>query len=339
MAMTPAPPVKALHFAPGAARIAPAFFDAVERIPGLALTRVTNWEEWPAAELLRLLREHDLLIASRAPRLPDELGAQPGRLKYICYLHGTMRKAIGLPIIRSPIAVTNWGDSPGPDLAQNSLMLLLAVFRDLPKRIMAVRRGGGRDIVSMGADLARLRVGIYGFGFAGREFARLLRVFGCRIAVFDPYVEQLPDGCVRAASLRELFTTSQAIVIHAGLTDETRHSVTRALLALLPDQGIVINTARGAIIDQEALFDELRAGRLRAGLDVLWPDELPADHEARQWENLIWTCHECAGKPWPEEGEEGILEHYRVALKNIRAFVEGRPLEFVVDETRYMRMT
>lgn len=339
MAMTPAATVKALHFAPKGQHIAPAFFAAVEKIPGLALTLVPDWEEMPPAELLRLLREHDLLIASRAPRLPDELAVQPGRLKYICYLHGTMRKAIGLPIVRSPIVVTNWGDSAGSGLAQTSLLLLLAVFRDLHKRIMAVRRGGGRGIVSMGTDLARLRVGIYGCGFAGREFARLLRPFGCRMTVFDPYVAQLPEGCARAASLRELFAASHTIVIHAGLTDETHHSVTRDLLALLPDQGIVINTARGAIVDQEALFDELKAGRLRAGLDVLWPDDLPCDHEARRWENLIWTCHDCGGKPWPEEGVEGTLDHYRVALNNIRAFVEGRPLEFVVDETRYARMT
>ncbi len=108
---------------------------------------------------------------------------------------------------------------------------------------------------------------------------------------------------------------------------------------MLPDQGIVINTARGAIIDQAALFDELRSGRLRAGLDVLWPDDLPADHQARQWENLIWTCHEFAGSPWPSEGAKGIVKHYRVHLDNIRAFVDGGPLQFVIDEVRYSRMT
>jgi phosphoglycerate dehydrogenase-like enzyme len=159
------------------------------------------------------------------------------------------------------------------------------------------------------------------------------------VRVYDPDAGGLPEGCIRAGSLRELFAASQAVVIHAGLTGETRGSVTRELLAMLPDQGIVINTARGAIVDQEALFDELRAGRLRAGLDVLWPDELPADHEARQWENLIWTCHEFGGKPWPSEGVEGELQHWKVHLDNIRAFVESRPLEHVIDEVRYSRMT
>ena len=100
-----------------------------------------------------------------------------------------------------------------------------------------------------------------------------------------------------------------------------------------------INTARGAIIDQTAFFEELKAKRLRAGVDVLWPDDLPVDHEARQWDNLIWTCHQFLGSPWPSEGEEGIIRSYKVHLENINAFVNGKPLHFLIDETRYLRMT
>jgi phosphoglycerate dehydrogenase-like enzyme len=110
-------------------------------------------------------------------------------------------------------------------------------------------------------------------------------------------------------------------------------------MAKLPDQGIIINTARGAIIDQVALFDELKSGRLRAGLDVLWPDNLPENHEARQWENLIWTCHQFSSIAWPSEGIAGELGHYQIHLENIKAFSEGKPLQFVIDEIRYLRMT
>jgi phosphoglycerate dehydrogenase-like enzyme len=328
-----------LHFVAPHGNVSPAFLAAVREIPGIELTLVEEWQARTPAEIARLIRGHDILIASREPRVPDELACDPGRLKYICYLHGTMRKVIGPSVIRSPIRVTNWGDSCGPGLALASLTLLLAVFRDLHKRILAVRRGAGGSIVSVGAGMAQLHVGIYGFGFAGREFARLLQPFGAETRVYDPYVDELPASCIRVDSLKDLFAASQAIVIHAGLTDETRGSVTRELLAMLPDQGIVINTARGAIIDQVALFDELKAGRLRAGLDVLWPDDLPPDHEARQWENLIWTCHEFSGAAWPSEGAAGTLRHYQVHLDNLRAFVDGRPLQHVIDEVRYARMT
>lgn len=313
--------------------------NALKNIPNLELIEVTDWKNLSPSEITSLIQKCEIMIASRAPKIPEELATNPGNLKYICYLHGTMNKVIGLPIIRSSISVTNWGNSAGNGLAEASLTLLLSVFRDLPKRILAVRNGNGRNIRSMGSSISQLKIGVYGYGFAGKEFVKLITPFGSKIQIFDPYATDIPEHCSRVSTLKELFQNSQAVVIHAGLTDETIGSVSKELLALLPDQGIIINTARGAIIDQTAFFEELKAKRLRAGVDVLWPDDLPVDHEARQWDNLIWTCHQFLGSPWPSEGEEGIIRSYKVHLENINAFVNGKPLHFLIDETRYLRMT
>ncbi len=329
--------MKALHFISLGGDTTSPFLNAIRNIDGLQLDIVENQPSLSPDEIAKIIRDYEILILSRSPKIPDELAQNPGKLKYICYLHGTMRNRIGLPIIQSNIQVTNWGDTSGKGLAETSLTLLLAVFRDLPHRIMAVRNGAGQNIRSIGESISELRVGVYGFGFAGREFAKLLQIFGAEIRVFDPYAKNIPDYCTKVDSLKELFSTSQAVVIHAGLTDETEKSVSKELLASLPDHGIIINTARGAIVDQEALFSELKSGRLRAGLDVLWPDNLPVDHEARQWENLIWTCHQFLGSPWPNEKEN--LNHYKVHLDNIKAFVEDQPLKHLIDEARYMRMT
>ena len=331
--------LKALYFRQHNGTVSEAFYQAVGDLPGLELNEVRDWEAMGTEALVELIGAYDILLASRAPAIPDELAERPGRLKYICYLHGTMRKVIRLPIIRSDIQVTNWGDRSARGLAEGSLTLLLAVLKDLPRRILAVRRGKGTGIRSVGGGLADTRVGVYGCGYGGREFVRLLAPFGSPIRIYDPYLEEILEGCRRVTTLRDLFTDSHAVVIHAGLTEETKGSVTRELLALLPDQGIIINTARGAILDQEALFDELRSGRLRAGVDVLWPDELPPDHEARQWPNLIWTCHHFGGAPWPDTPSPNPELRYRPFLENIRAFVDGLPLKFLVDEERYSRMT
>jgi len=313
--------------------------NALKNIPNLELIEVTDWRNLSPSEITSLIQKCEIMIASRAPKIPDELATNPGNLKYICYLHGTMNKVISLPIIRSSISVTNWGNSAGNGLAEASLTLLLSIFRDLPKRILAVRNGDGRNIRSMGSSISQLKIGVYGYGFAGKEFVKLITPFGSKVQIFDPYATDIPEHCSRVSTLKELFQNSQAVVIHAGLTDETIGSVSKELLALLPDQGIIINTARGAIIDQTAFFEELKAKRLRAGVDVLWPDDLPVDHEARQWDNLIWTCHQFLGRPWPSEGEEGIIRSYKVHLENINAFVNGKPLHFLIDETRYLRMT
>lgn len=331
--------LKALFFERKEESVSPVFLDAVVAIPGLELERVSGCESMTPGQIAEHMRLADILIVSRTPAVPDELAENPGRLKYICYLHGTMRKVIGLPIIRSAIHVTNWGDRCGPGLAESSLTLLLAVLKDLPQRILAVRNGEGRGIQSVGWSVAGLRVGVYGFGFAGRQFVKRLIPFEAALSVYDPYAKDIPEPCIRVDSLKALFETSQALVIHAGWTPETEGSVTRELLAMLPDHGVVINTARGAIVDQAALFDELRAGRLRAGVDVLWPDDLPPDHEARQWENFIWTCHEFGGSPWPGEEMQTALRPSSVHLDNLRAYVEGKPLQFEIDETRYSLMT
>lgn len=331
--------LKALHFVQDKATVSQALLDAVAKIPGLELQCIEEWSGLPSDRVAELMRDTDILLASRAPGVPDEVAEDPGRLKYICYLHGTMRKVIGLPIIQSGIQVTNWGDRAGKSLAEGSFTMLQAMLKDLPRRILAVRNGEGRGICSAGRSLSEMCIGIYGFGFAGREFARMIEPFRPRTLVYDPYVEDLPEFCTGVETLEDLFCGIQALVIHAGLTPETEGSVSRELLARLPCQGIVINTARGEIIDQPALFDELRSGRLRAGLDVLWPDDLSEDHEARQWENLLWTCHEFHGGPWPGEKPEASLRSNAVFLDNIRAFVEGKPLHFTIDETRYSRMT
>jgi len=328
--------LKAIHLAPD--QVLPdRLIDEVRAIPGLELDIDYDVDRLSPDELASLIRGYDLLLLSRNPILPDELGDDPGRLKYICYLHGSVRRAIGPAIIHSPIVVTNWGDHPAKELATGSLVLLLASLKDLHKRIMAVRRGGGRGIQSVGGTVQGLRIGIYGYGFAGKAFVELIQPLGADIRIYDPYAQEFPAECRRVDALDDLFDGAQAIAVFAGLTEETTQSVTAERLAMLPDQGVVINMARGAIIDQEALFAELKSGRLRAGLDVLSPDSLPEDHEARQWENLIWTCHRFHDVNWP--GDDALTRRDEVVLENVRAFVERRPLNYIVDEQRYALMT
>ena len=106
-------------------------------------------------------------------------------------------------------------------------------------------------------------------------------------------------GCERSDSLEALVAASEVLVIHAGLSDETRGAVGAGQLATLPDGGVVINTARGAILDQEALFAELASGRLRAGLDVLEPDTLAPQHPMLARDNCLLTYHQLDTLQWP----------------------------------------
>lgn len=298
-----------------------------------------------SADLAQLLREHEVLISHHAtpfaalePVLP-EVATDPGRLRYVACTHGGCSQYA--PLLEAGIALTNWGDHAGQGLALLSVTLLLALLRDLPSQVDNVRADGwsllnsGRERV-YGGDARGLRVGVYGMGAGGQAFVPVAQSLGMELAAFDPYAEPWPEGVARAESLAELMEGRHALVVLAALTDETRGTVTADLLASLPDGGIVVNVARGAIMDQDALFAELTGGRLRAGLDVLEPDYLPPGHPVRQLPNCILTCH---------VGPENLLNpaplgrNEEYCLDNLRRFAAGESLRWVVDRQKLSRMT
>lgn len=297
----------------------------------------------PEPEALRLIRDHDILVSYAAPMKAESLEADRGRLRYICCLHGGVRGLVSPALLRSGLKVTNWGDHPGHGLAYLSMTMLLALLRDLPAQIQEVRAKRWRldancpclDRVWGGLPEG-LRVGVYGLGFAGRAFLPMARGMGFVLSGYDPYATPWPADVRRAGSLGELCTGIDALVICAAHTEETYRSVSRALLARLPDGGLVINTARGEIVDQDALFAELMQGRLRAGLDVLDPDHLDPDHPVRQLPNCILTCH--VG-PMNRFNNPGLGRNERYALENVRRFCAGEPLQWEIDEARFSRMT
>jgi phosphoglycerate dehydrogenase-like enzyme len=294
-------------------------------------------------QALAQMREADVLITLwGARRIPAALASAPGRVRYVLHLTGTCREFIPLEIVRSPIRVTNWGDAPAGVVAEGAMALLLAVLKDLRGRTASICAGkwdGAKRLGLPSGTLNGLRLGMYGCGFIGCRFVELVAPFGPDLLAYDPFANPVPTGCRSVSSLAELFAKSEAVAIHASLTDRTRRSVTAELLAKLPDHGILINTARGDIVDQEALFAELKAGRLRAGLDVLAGDDcLPPDHEARAWPNLVLSCHDIASAHWPGRSPS-LSESDRVALGNLKRFVSGQPLQFEMDEQRYALST
>lgn len=305
-------------------------------------------KKFTEAQLLEKIRSVDILLGGWGTiQLPPALAQDPGNLKYICHLTGELRWPIPIEIIRSKIPVTNWGNAPSFEVAEGAMALLLAVAKNLRGFIVEKEQGFWHDAkpaaVLQTATLRNLKVGIYGLGFISRVFCDLIRPFRPALSAFDPYAKDWPSDIKRINSLEELFSTSSAIVIHAGLTPETHGSVNAKLLSLLPDHGIIINTARGKLIDQDALFAELKTGRLRAGLDVLaGDDKLPPDHPARKWPNVIFTSHQVPNANWPippEDPEAPLQILHEVCLDNLGRFSRGEPLQFIIDEKRYALMS
>lgn len=182
-------------------------------------------------------------------------------------------------------------------------------------------------------------------GVIGRKFVEFICPYMPEMYAYDPYVENMPEGVTKVDSLEELFSKSQIMVIHAFLCEETIGSVTKELLAMLPDGAVLVNTARGPIIDEPALLEEIKSGRIRAGLDVMdqtlnpGNGDMPAiDDPVRQVSNAVFTGHHIGGNEWSIDPEKLDFSAYN-CYKNLVHFANGEPLEFVIDIDRYNRMT
>jgi phosphoglycerate dehydrogenase-like enzyme len=341
------PPMKLLHishdYQPHTRAFSSLMVRELEQLGELTL--LTRGKDMTEAQRAEHIRKCDILLTcwDTSP-VPAAIAADRGALKYICHLSGEMRRTILPCHIEAGIPVTNWGDAPARAIAEGAVALMFTVmqnFRPLGKLVEA-GLWSGRNVLPY-TLLRRLRVGIYGLGVIGRQFVKLIEAFEPIMTGYDPYVSDdlWPSSVKRVDSLDALADGIDALIIHAGLSPETRHSVSAEILAKLPKDGIVVNTARGGLIDQEALMAELRAGRLRAGLDVLdsevFKDALSMNDPARFFPNLVLTCHDAGISTWPVREE--LESFHEIALDNLRRFMDGRPLRFVMDIERYERST
>lgn len=202
------------------------------------------------------------------------------------------------------------------DVADHAFALLLACARKVALADRAVRAGrwpGYGDL----APMRRLRgrtLGVYGYGRIARNLAGKGRALGLRVIAYDPYV---PDADVdRETLLRE----SDFLSIHVPLTEETRQAVGRAELALMKPGAILVNTARGPVIDTFALAEALAEGRLGgAGLDVFEETPLPADHPLLRCETAVLTPHSAAYT------EEALAEVRKRPLADTLRVLRGEP--------------
>ena len=312
------------------------FVSALRKLGELSLAE--HGSELSDEEFAARVREHEVAVVGWDARpLPARLASDPGALRYVCCYSGTIRAVVPRALVEAGLLVSNWGDHPAHGVAEAAMTLLLAVLKEIPRAVDVARASRwGIETRSRGT-LEGTRVGIYGCGVIGRRFVELLRPFRARMTLFDPYASSLPEDCERADSLEALCAGSEVLVVHAGLTEETRRSIRAEHLARLPDGAVVVNTARGDIFDQEALFTELASGRLRAGLDVLEPDFLPPGHPMLTRDNCLLTFHQLDTLGWPPR--PGLTPMQQRCIDNVQRFVDGATPQWLFDLERYDRST
>ncbi len=216
--------------------------------------------------------------------------------------------------------------------AEYTVGLLLAAMRKLAFGHAELSRGTWRGDYyaydEAGTELEGKTVGLVGFGAVGSRVARVLRAFGAEVLVADPYVDPAQVEAVegRVVPLDELLPRADAVSLHARLTPETRHILDRAAIARLPRGAVLVNGARGGLLDYDALCDALDSGHLRAAaLDVYEPEPPPPGSRLYTTPNLTLSPH-IAGA-----SRETAERAAAIAAEEVGRWLAGEPLRFVAN--------
>ena len=277
-------------------------------------------------EAVRRVRGAACMINSRsAVKWPGDLLRALPDLKMITVC-GIGTDAIDLAAARAlGIVVCNIPGQTAPIVAEHALALMFAVARQAWFQTDLVKRGGWKTGFNL--YLRGKTLGVLGAGPTGSEMIRLGSAVGMQVQAwtFHPTADRARDLGVSFVPLEQLLRTSDVVSIHVKLTDATRELIGRRELSLMKPGALLINTARGAIVDNRALAESLDAGRLGgAGLDVFEMEPPPADHPLLRCEQVVLTPHVA------DQNAEGMEILNCGAVENVIAFLEGRPQNRVV---------
>lgn len=235
------------------------------------------------------------------------------------------------------IAVCNTPDGPTVSTAEHAVTLMLLVAKNIRYAEAALRTGAtaGYYVRHQGIELDGKVLGLVGFGRIARHVVRIAAGLGMRIATYDPFLQAsaIPAGVERAATLEALLAVADVVSIHVPLTDATRGLFGAAAFASMKPGAVFINTARGGLVDHDALLEALEAGRLfGVGLDVTDPEPLPVGHPLLGRDDVVVTPHVASGTA------DGKARIFRVAFEQAIAVIEGRRPEHLVNPEVWERI-
>lgn len=278
-------------------------------------------------DALAMLRAAGIILVDQNDTAPVDaiivrtqvLGALPPRLSLISK-HGVGVDNISLEACRAAgVAVMNTPGANSGAVAEHSLMLMLALARDLAGLEHAARKHAPSPRV---AGLEGRRLLVVGYGASGQRLAGLGAAMGMAVTVLSRSLSgaQTEAGYAVAHDLRAALGQADVVSLHCPLTPATRHMIDAEGLAAMPAGALVINCARGGLIDEAALIEALASGRLGgAGLDVTETEPLPAGHPLLSAPRLILTPHAAA------MSAGAFARMGREAAQNVIDFFEGHP--------------
>ncbi len=276
-------------------------------------------------EIAEVAKDAEAIIFA-ATRFTDSLFAKLPNLKVIS------RRGIGIDTVdveaatKHGVKVCNCQSYGAKDVAQHTVALMLSLIHRIPTYDRRLKKDNNWSYtdVPMACRLSEKNVGIVGFGRISREIARVVKAFGTKVLVYDPYISETvaENFGVEAVLLEELLKNSDIISLNAPLTQATRHLINKDTICMMKDQALIINTSRGALIAEDDLVEALESGRLGGvALDVFENEPFENECKLRALENVVLTPHVA----W--HSSEAIRDLDIEVTQNIIDYFEGKKLK------------
>jgi D-3-phosphoglycerate dehydrogenase / 2-oxoglutarate reductase len=282
--------------------------------PGDPEVRIHRDPDVASAQYPELLDGAEIAIVDHTA-LPTNIAKKCNGLKHVVFL-GTGARSYMNPEELAELGITvhlikGYGDTA---VAESTIALMWAAARGIAEMDREMRAGNW--LREDGMQLTGKTLGLIGFGGIAAEVARIALGSGMRVIAWNRTPKK--SSKIEFVELDELLTESDVISLHLLLNDETRGFVSRACIEAMKPGVILINTARGALVDEEAMIEALNAGQIRhAGLDVFNIEPLPKDHPLTKLRNVTLSAHSAFRTP---EASENLIE---ASLQHCRRIARG----------------
>ena len=277
-------------------------------------------------ELYQRASDSDIVMIANNP-LPNGVIERCGKLKMLDVAF-TGIDHVGLSACKSKnVMICNAAGYSNETVSELVIGMAIAVLRKIPEGDKAVR--SGKTLASaglMGTELNTKTVGIIGTGRIGIMTAKLFKTFGCRVLGYSrTHKEKAVDAGIEYVELNQLLAESDIVSLHIPSTEETRNYINKEKIALMKSSAVLINCARGAVVDNAALAEALNNEKIAgAAIDVFdMEPPIPGDYPLLHAKNILLTPHVAFAS------EESMMRRANIVFKNIYTYIEGNPENIV----------
>ena len=283
-----------------------------------------------------LIESADAIVTSWGNSPIDEKALELcPNLKILLHAAGSVKPVVSDALWGKGVRVTSCAGVLSMGVSETALGFTIAASKNFFNLNDSLHEGNWAEGKENIRELYDLTVGVIGAGWAGRHYIELMQAFDVDILLYDPFVseEKAESMGVKKASLEDVLRNSDIISIHAPEIPSTRHMFNAETLAMMKKDAVLINTARGSIIDEKALYEHMKAGNLRyACIDVFDPEPPLAENPLRTLKNVIMTPH-LAGLA--NNGKLRIGAH---VVEELLKFISGERLECEITRDMLARM-